>query len=116
MEVEGVRKEEDMRIKMFLVIVLSVLFLFGCSSGNLQDVKDKAPEVWKQNGFKVVGYEGYQWGKWGIFSSYGGARVWHRLENIPDNGIIYSGYIQRWGKEYHIYGPHAIDAIRPSSR
>jgi hypothetical protein len=104
-------------IRIGSIVLLSVTFIFGCSFGNLQDIKDKAPEVWRQNGFKVVGYEGFQWGKWGIFgSTYGGAYVWHRLEKIPDNGITYSGYIQRWGNEYHVYGPSAIDAIRPSIR
>ncbi len=101
-------------LNIYLIVLLFISFLVGCSSNNLQNTKDKAPEVWKQIGFKVVGYEGFQWGKWGIFgSTYGGACVWHRLEKIPDNGIAYSGYIQRWGNEYHIYGLYAIDAIRP---
>jgi hypothetical protein len=91
-----------------------MLFLVGCSSGNLDYVKDKAPEKWKTQGFEVVDYEGYQWGTGGI-NSYGGAKVWHRLKKIPDNGITYSGYIQRWGDELHVYGPDAIDAIKPNN-
>lgn len=95
------------------LIVLSLLALtMGCSSGNLDYVKAHAPEKWKQQGFDIVDYEGFQWGFWGI-GQYGGAHVWYRLRKIPDNGITYSGYIQRWGDELHVYGPNAIDAIRP---
>jgi hypothetical protein len=94
-------------------ILIMLLTVVGCSSGNLHDVKSVSKEEWSKQGFEVVGYEGYQWGLFGI-NNYGGARVWHRLRKIPDNGITYSGYIQKWGSEYHIYGPHAVDAIRPN--
>lgn len=95
-----------------LLLCLAFFSLSGCSSGNLDYVKEKGPEKWKEVGFEVAGYEGYQWGLWG-FSSYGGAKVWWRLKKVPDNGITYFGYIQRWGNELHVYGPKAIDAIRP---
>jgi len=83
----------------------------GCSSSNLDDVKAHAPDVWESIGFKIVGYEGYRWGTW-LGGNYGGAEVWYRLER-DGNGISYTGYIQKWGDEYHIYGPKATDAIRP---
>lgn len=82
--------------------------LFVGSSGNLDYVKEKGPEKWQEIGFKTAGYDGYTWGVWG-FNSYGGAKVYWTLKKIPDNGIAYSGYIQRWGTELHIYGPKAID-------
>lgn len=98
------------------IIFSFVLLLIGCSSGNLEHVKDRAEERWKSQGFEIVDYAGYQWGKlgfWGI--KYGGAKVWYRLMKIPDNGITYSGFLQRWGNEIHVYGPKAIDAIRPNN-
>ena len=97
--------------KWFLLAVL----LVGCSSGNLEDVKRHAPDVWKQAGYRVVGYAGYQWGFWG-FTSYGGAEVWHTLVRPENPHVIYSGFIQRWGSEYHIYGPGAVDAISPTGK
>lgn len=100
--------------KYFMLIML--IMLIGCSSGNIDYVKKNAPEKWKTQGFEVVDYEGFKWGFWGIFGSeYGGACVWHRLKKIPDNGITYSGCIERWGDELHVYGPIAIDAIRPNN-
>lgn len=96
-----------------LCVITICLIVMGCSYGNLDDVKAKAPEVWKQAGYEIVGYEGFQWGFGGFGLPYGGAYVWHQLKKIPDNGIAYTGRIQRWGNEYHIYGPYAIDAIRP---
>ena len=96
------------------IIFLSLLLLLGCSSGNLDYVKHKAGKKWESQGFEVIDYEGYKWGFWG-FNSYGGAEVWYRLRKIPDNGITYSGMIQRWGNELHVYGPNALDAIRPNN-
>jgi len=92
--------------------VVIILLLVGCSPGNLDYVKKHGPDKFREIGFEPVGYEGYQWGKWG-FNDYGGAKVWWRLNKIPHNGITYSGYIQRWGNELHVYGPNATDAIKP---
>lgn len=94
------------------VTIACKLSLMGCSSSNLEETKAAAPARWESQGFTVVDYEGYTWGGW-LGGSYGGANVWHRLRKVPDNGITYSGYVQRWGDEFHVYGPHAIDAIRP---
>lgn len=86
-------------------VILFTVGIIGCSSMNLDDVKKHAPEVWKSNGWEIIGYEGYQWGKFGPYG-YGGALVWNRLRRAPDDGFTYSGYIQKWGDEYHIYGPN----------
>jgi hypothetical protein len=99
--------------KLFMVLIVFCT-LFGCSSGNLEDIKEKAPEIWEQHGFSIVGYQGYQWGPLGTFgSTYGGAEVWYTLKRVPDNGILYEGALGRWGTEYHIYRLSAKDAIRP---
>lgn len=94
---------------------IAVLILTGCSSGNLEYTKESACAQWKRVGYECVGYEGFQWGFWG-FNDYGGAYVWHTLRRTEAPGIIYTGAIQRWGNEYHVYGPTAIDAIKPSRR
>ena len=89
-----------------------ILLLAGCSSANLDDVKTHADATWAQAGYTIIGYEGYQWGFWGL-NGYGGAYVWHTLRRPASPHVIYSGYIQRWGTEYHIYGPRAVDAVMP---
>lgn len=90
------------------IAILSTFLLSGCGWANLDDIKEKAPQVWKQAGFEVVGYEGFEYGAW-IGGSYGGAHVWHTAKR--DN-VIFHGYIQRWGDEYHLYNIRALDAIR----
>ena len=100
-------------MKTLFILAVGVILICGVgSSGNLSYVKERAEEKWKKQGFEIVDYEGYNFGSGGFGTSYGGAKVWHRLRKIPDNGVTYSGYLQRWGDEIHVYGRTAIDALR----
>lgn len=96
-----------------LAAVACIAWVCVGSSSNIAWVKERAAAKWRAQGFEVVDYEGHQWGTGGYGTPYGGAKVWHRLRKIPDNGITYSGYLERWGDELHVYGPTAADAIRP---
>ena len=79
-----------------LMVCFTGLFCFcSCSPGNLEYVKQHSEDRWKEYGMSPVAYEGFEWGFWGI-NSYGGAKVWYRLKKDPDNGITYTGYLQRW--------------------
>lgn len=104
---------QNQKAKIKALIGLSLLtgVLGGCSSANLEETKAAACDRWKTIGYTCVGYEGYQWGEW-FGGSYGGAKVWHTLKRAEAPGIIYTGNVQRWGDEYHIYGPRAVDAIK----
>ncbi len=97
-----------------ILMLASFIFTGGfCSSGNLEYCKKNACEKWRSVGFECVGYEGYQWAFWGKFGSkYGGAIVWHTLKRIPDNGVIYGGFVQRWGDELHVYSLKPYDGFR----
>lgn len=103
-------------MKRFLYL-LPALALAGCSRANLDYTKNCAAETWRSVGYEIIGYEGYQWGAdfgGGLFG-YGGAYVWYSLRRHPnDNGIIYTGALQRWGDECHVYGPKAVDALKPA--
>lgn len=94
-----------------LLALLVAVALSGCGSSNVNDVKAHATAVWRQAGFEIVGYEGYT--NEHCFFRYGCGHVWHTLRRIPDNGVTYHGYIEKWGDEYHIYSIKAIDAIKP---
>ena len=94
--------------------LLVLLLCSGCGWGNKDAVKNNAVAVFKQAGFTIVGYEGYQLGMGIPLTSFGGADVWYIVKKIPDNGIIYHAAIQRWGDEYHIYSLRAVDAIQPN--
>lgn len=95
-------------------IVIALGLLTGCSASNLDLVKAQAEARWRELGFQVVGYQGHQWGGLGFGTAYGGAKVWHELRTIPDNGVTYSGYLMRWGDNLEAYGPFARDALKPS--
>lgn len=97
-----------------LLIISAILGMAGCSNGNLEYVKPLAEKRWEEVGFKVVGYQGHQWGYGGFGTAYGGAKVWYELRTEPDNGVTYSGYIKRWGGSLELYGPFARDAIKPN--
>ena len=99
-----------------LIIVILLIGFWLCpyffnGTVNLNHVKENASQTWSQMGYEINGYEGYQWG-WGI-GPYGGACVWYQLKKKPDNGILYMGYLQRWGDEIHVWKLRAIDAIKP---
>ena len=97
--------------KILSVLIICLLFV-GCGYANLDDVKANAEKTWADNGFEIVGYQGWEWSMW-FGGSYGGAFVWYTLHKIPDNGIIYDGALMKWGDEYHIYNLEAKDAIKP---
>ena len=89
----------------------SALLFSGCSASRVEDIKKNAPRIWAENGFEIVGYQGYQYGS---FDTYGG-KVWYTLRKKDDpKGITYQGYISRWGDaDYTVYSITAIDAIKP---
>ena len=91
-------------MKTLLSCILAILSLSSCGYANIDSLKSNANEMWHQQGYQVIAYEGYQWGWW-VGGRYGGAHAWYRLRRIPDNGLQYSGYLQNWGDEIHVYGP-----------
>ena len=97
-----------------LPIIFFGLLLALCigTPGNLDFVKAHAAETWEANGFTIRGYEGYNW-SFGGYNEYGGARVRYQLRKTPDNGVTYTGSLQRWGNEIHVVRVRAQDAVSP---
>jgi hypothetical protein len=91
---------------MRIALVALMALLSGCSR-NVDDAKACAPAAFKQAGFDVIGYHGYQ-----LSAIYGGF-VWYSLDRIPSNGIIYEGAAATWFDECHLYSIKALDAIKP---
>lgn len=87
-------------MKTYTGLLFAIVLLSGCSGANVDDVKAHADQTWASLGYKVVGYEGYQYGTH-VAPGYGGAHVWYTLRRIPDNGFTYTGSLQKWGDEYH---------------
>ena len=87
----------------------STLLGSGCSKQYVSDIKAHATNVWDNAGFKIVGYEGYQWSLPG--ETWGG-KVWYIVQRKDSGSTLYHGFISKWGDEYHIYNLRAIDAIK----
>jgi len=92
------------------LLLTTALLLSGCGQANLEYVKARAEQIFKENGFEVIGYQGFQWTLEIPFTSYGGACVWYTLKK-PSNGITYDACLRRWGNEIHLYNLKAYDAI-----
>jgi hypothetical protein len=95
-------------VKITSVIVLLIFgfLVYGCSPKNVDFVKAGMTEKWRRQGYQCMDYDGWTAG-FGI-GHYGGSHVWCRLKRIPDDGILYDGWIERWGDELHVYGPTAV--------
>lgn len=93
--------------------IIVLLTLAGCTNANKQDVQKHAAATFKQAGFEIIGYEGWQRGLTSPFGN-GGALVWYTIKRVPDNGVTYHAAIQEWDGEYHIYDLKAVDAIKPN--
>jgi len=94
--------------------VVLFLLMSGCGFGNLDYIKTNAPEVFRENGYKIIGYQGYELSPVIPFTKYGGANVWYIVEKLNDNKVTYTCALKRWGNEIHIYNLNAIDAIKPN--
>lgn len=101
-------------MKKLLLVLLSVGLMAGCSRSNVDDVKAHAVEEFDKLGFEIIANEGYQMGLGGFGTPYGGAKVWYLLKTKNDDGIVYNGYLQRWGVEYHLYNIKALNAFAPT--
>lgn len=95
-----------------LLFVWIITFWFG-SSGNLGYIQKNSAVKWAEVGFKPIGYLGYEWGKLGYGSSYGGAKVSYELRKIPDNDLTYVGTLTRWGDELHVNEIKPRDGAKP---
>lgn len=81
--------------------LIALLLLTGCAR-NVDWVKERGPQKWKEMGYEIVGYEGYQWG------IIAGGDVWWSLKRKDSPGVIYSGYLVKWNNELMVYGPRII--------
>ena len=95
-----------MRILLVVGVILFSL-VGGClkfGDRNVPRLKVEAPAFLESHGFKVVAYQGYQYGP------ICGGKAWYTLEK---GGITYEAMVMPWGGELHLYGLEAIDAIKP---
>jgi hypothetical protein len=93
------------------VALLLVGGVWTCSytvgTRNVEAAKRCAPALLRQQGFDIVGYQGFE-----TNVVYGGF-AWYSLKKIPDNGIFYEASVSPWFGECMFYSLKAKDAIKP---
>lgn len=90
-----------------------IFFLVIGTAANKEYVESRAVERLEKMGFKVVGYEGHQWGAT-LTPTRGGARCWYLIEK---DGILYNCWLIRWGNEpLQLYEIRTVDKINVKIR
>ena len=86
------------------LIILCIYSIVG-TSGNVEKIKQLAPEEIKKREWKILRYEGFRYGSWG---NHGG-KVWYHVANTNNPNIQYRVYITMWGDELqYTYGQPEI--------
>lgn len=89
-----------------IALILCLVAVAGCTR-NVAAGKACGPELARQTGFEVIGYEGFN-----TSIIYGGL-AWYTQKRIPDNGIIYEAAYTTWFGDCQQYSLKAVDAIKP---
>jgi len=90
-------------MKIGIIITLLVISLIEYTiigtSGNVDEIKRRAPLECPYRGWKILRYEGYQYDSWG---RHGGV-VWYHVANIDNPNIQYRVAIALWNDELQYY-------------
>lgn len=83
------------------IIALSLFTVYTLvgTSGNVDEIKRMAPESIKERGWKILRYEGFQYGSWGKH----GGKVWYHVADTLNPNIQYRIHITMWNNELQYY-------------
>lgn len=87
-----------------LKLFLPVFLMFTGCTRSVDWVKERANQTWERAGYEIIGYEGYD-----SWSPLAGGRVWYTVKSKETPGVVYSGYLEKWGDEVHVYGPKVVN-------
>lgn len=92
-----------MRTLTIILIILSIVsfitYTIVGTSGNVDEIKRRAPLEMPYRNWQILRYEGYQYGSWG---QHGGL-VWYHVANIDNLNIQYRVAITLWNNELQYY-------------
>ena len=95
------------------LITISIIALIGYSvigtDWKVDAIKSKAPSEIKKRGWKILRYEGFQYGSWGEH----GGKVWYHVADTLNPSIQYRVFITMWNNElqYHYGAPEVLQRI-----
>lgn len=103
------RTEKLLIISIVVVFITFLLYSIVGTSGDVAEIKRRAPEEFKARNWKIMRYEGFEYGSWG----HHGGKVWYHVANTQDSTIQYRVYVCLWGGEFQYYygAPEKLDRI-----
>jgi hypothetical protein len=84
-------------------IVILPLCIYTCvgTSSRVEQIKSMAPKVIAERNWKIIRYEGWQYGSW----EHHGGKVWYQVCESNDSNIQYRTFATLWNGELHFsYG------------
>lgn len=87
-------------MKWIAIILLAVLFIAGCAV-DIPMLQRVGPEYLASMGFRVIGYEGFQWCIWG-------GKCWFLVTDPKYDNIRYSVFLIKRAGEIHLYSPGGV--------
>lgn len=85
---------------MCIMIVVSVIgYSIIGTPCRVDKIKQLAPQAMKERGWKILRYEGFEYGSW---ATHGG-KVWYHVANIDNPNIQYRVFLTLWGDELQFY-------------
>ena len=101
--------EDIIKLSTIIIVVGFLVYIIVGTKGNVSKIKELAPKSISERGWKILRYEGYQYGSCG---NHGG-KVWYHVCNIDNPNIQYRIYITLWDDELqYCYGrPEVLEIL-----
>lgn len=96
----------DRTIKaIFATLVALIIYSMVGVGTRVDEIKKEARQAIDARGWKIMRYEGYQWGSW----MHHGGKVWYHVADKENPQIQYRVYITKWSGELQFwYGPPEV--------
>ena len=102
-----------MKNVLLTILIIFTIAIIGYSivgtSGNVEKIKKIAPFEMQKRNWKILRYEGFQYGSWG----QNGGKVWYHVADTLNPSIQYRVFITMWNNElqYHYGSPEVLQRI-----
>jgi len=92
---------------------LAIIIFLGYSiigtGTRVDEIRAKVPESIAGRSWKIIRYEGYQYGSW---CNHGG-KVWYHVKDLKQKNTYYRVYVTIWGNElqYNYGEPETLNRV-----
>lgn len=103
-----------MKNTLLTILIIFAVSIIGYSiigtSVNVEKIKKLAPSKMENINWKILRYEGFEYGSWG----HNGGKVWYHVANIDNPNIQYRVCITLWNNELqYAYGePEILNRVQ----